>query len=87
MKNTLTFVAFALAVLLALFFLSSVRKPPLIPFDDLHKAVTTNAACAECHAPGKQAPLRQEHPPKEQCLTCHKLKQARIGCFYRVFSA
>ena len=74
MKNTFTFVAFALVVLLALFFLSSVRKSPLIPSDDLHKPVTTNAACAECHAPGKQAPLKQEHPPKEQCLNCHKLK-------------
>jgi len=74
MKNTLTFIAFALAVLLTLFFLSSVKKAPLIPSDDQHKAVTTNVACAECHAPGKQVPLKQDHPPKEQCLTCHKLK-------------
>jgi len=74
MKNTLTFAAFALAVLLVLFFLSSKRKAPFIPFDDLHKNVTTNAACPECHAPGKQAPLKQNHPPKEQCLICHVLK-------------
>lgn len=74
MKNTLTFIAFVLAVLLVLFFLSSSKKAPLIPSDDLHKNVTTNAACAECHAPGKQAPLKQNHPPKEQCLICHILK-------------
>ena len=74
MKNTLTFIAFALAVLLVLFFLSSSKKAPLIPSDDLHKNVTTNAACTDCHAPGKQAPLKQNHPPKEQCLICHILK-------------
>ncbi|HUI67338.1 MAG TPA: hypothetical protein VL087_03930 [Nitrospirota bacterium] len=74
MKNTLTFIAFALAVLLFLFFLYSSKKAPLIPSDDLHRNVTTNAACAECHSPGKQAPLKRNHPPKEQCLTCHKLK-------------
>lgn len=75
MKNTLTFAAFVLAVLLVLFFLSSKRKAPFIPLDDLHKNVTTNAACAECHASGKQAPLKQNHPPKEQCLICHVLKK------------
>ena len=74
MKNTLTLIAFVLAVLLVLFFLSSSKKAPLIPSDDLHKNVTTNAACTECHAPGKQAPLKQNHPPKEQCLICHILK-------------
>ena len=74
MKNTLTFSAFVLAVLLVLFFLSSRKKAPLIPPDDLHKNVTTNVACADCHAPGKQAPLKQNHPPKEQCLTCHIMK-------------
>ncbi len=74
MKNTLTFIAFALAVLLGLFFLSSSKKAPLIPSDGLHKNVTTNAACMECHAPGKKDPLKQNHPPKEQCLTCHIMK-------------
>jgi hypothetical protein len=71
MKNTLTFIAFALAVLLVLFFLSSSKKAPLIPSDDLHKNMTTGAACAECHAPGKRDPLKQGHPPKDQCLKCH----------------
>jgi len=74
MKNTLMFIAFVLTVLLVLFLLSSRKKAPLIPSDDLHKNVTTNAACAECHTPGKQAPLKQNHPPKEQCLICHILK-------------
>jgi mono/diheme cytochrome c family protein len=75
MKNTMGFVIFALAVLALLFFLSTGKKVPPVPADALHGAVTTNAECAACHGPGKQAPLKQTHPPKEQCLTCHKMKQ------------
>jgi hypothetical protein len=73
-KNTLFIVA-AAAVLLVLFFLSSRNKVPFIPADDLHKSVTTNEACEECHALGKRAPLKESHPPKEQCLVCHKAKR------------
>ncbi len=77
MKNTIWFIVFAAAVLSALFFLSSGKKAPFIPADEMHKVITTDAACLECHAPGKQAPLKPSHPPKEQCLICHKVKQAR----------
>lgn len=76
MKNTLGFILFAAAVLLVLFFLSSGKKPPFIPADARHQSITTDAACTECHAPGKQAPLKPSHPPKEQCLVCHKAKKA-----------
>jgi hypothetical protein len=72
MKKNAAFLAAAAAILLALFFLSSGKKAPLIPADGLHQNVTTNAACGECHAPGKRAPLKATHPPKEQCLICHK---------------
>jgi len=72
MKKNIVFLAVITAVLLVLFFLSSRNKVPFIPADDFHKTVTTNEACGECHAPGKRAPLKQTHPPKEQCLICHK---------------
>lgn len=61
------------AVLILLFVLSSSgKKPPVIPRNALHADLKTNEACLPCHAPGKQAPLKPTHPPKEQCLTCHK---------------
>ena len=76
MKKSAGMVVFILAVLLFLFFLSSGKKPPLIPRDALHSNVTTNEACTSCHGPGKQAPLKEGHPPKEQCLLCHKAQVA-----------
>ena len=75
MKNIFSFIIFAAVVLVSLFFVSSGKKPPLIPNDERHKIITTEAACAECHAPGKAAPLKLSHPPKEQCLICHKMKK------------
>ncbi len=75
MKNTVGFILFALSVLLVLFLLSSGQKPPAIPADDFHKNITTDAACTECHAPGKRAPLKAAHPPKEQCLKCHTVNK------------
>lgn len=73
MKSTISFIVAAAAVLIFLFVLSSGKKIPNIPADALHQMITTNEACASCHASGKQAPLKPSHPPKEQCLSCHKL--------------
>ena len=74
MKNTVGFILFAVAVILLLVVLSSGKKPPLIPNDAIHAVVTSDAGCAACHAPGKTALLKPSHPPKEQCLVCHKRK-------------
>jgi hypothetical protein len=74
MKNTIGFILFAAAVILLLVVLSSGKKPPLIPNDAVHVVVTTDAGCSACHAPGKTALLKPSHPPKEQCLVCHKRK-------------
>lgn len=75
MNKNAAFLALAAAILLILFLLSSSNNPPVIPADDVHKSLTSNPACAECHAPGKRSPLKQGHPPKEQCLICHKMKK------------
>ncbi len=76
MKNTLVFLGLALAVIVFLLILSRHgREIPLVPSDVFHRDVTANAACIACHTPGKQAPLKSSHPPKEECLTCHKFKK------------
>jgi hypothetical protein len=73
MKKNWSLIAGALAVLLLLYFLSSSgKKPPIIPADAVHTGLATNESCAPCHAPGKQSPLKETHPPKEQCVVCHK---------------
>jgi hypothetical protein len=72
MKNTAGFILFAAVVLIVLFFLSSGKKPPFIPVDARHQSIAGDSGCIACHAPGKLAPLKASHPPKEQCLTCHK---------------
>ena len=74
MKLNAVFFAAAAAVLLFLVYLSSGNHPPFIPSDDLHKTITADAACTKCHGPGKLSPLKDSHPPKEQCLICHKKK-------------
>ena len=73
MKSQLSLIIAAAAVLLLLFLLSaSGKKPPSIPLDAAHADWSSNAVCLPCHGPGKEAPLQDSHPPKEQCLVCHK---------------
>ncbi len=73
MKGTFGLVIAAVVIVLGLFFLSSTgKKPPLIPQNAAHTGITTAEGCAACHAPGRSSPLREKHPPKEQCLVCHK---------------
>ena len=70
----MVFIAVSVVILLALFILSFSKKVPSIPVKALHRDVTTNDSCGVCHGPGKQSPLKDTHPPKEQCLICHKMK-------------
>jgi hypothetical protein len=72
MKSARTFVVLAALILVFLFYLSSGHKIPAVPQDENHRNATTDASCIECHAPGRQAPLKATHPPKDQCLLCHK---------------
>lgn len=73
MKKSLPLIVAGAAILLLLLYLSSTgKKPPVIPRDSLHADLKTNDSCMPCHAPGKQAPLKDIHPPKEQCVVCHK---------------
>ena len=75
MKSTFIFIGFALAILIGLYVLSAGNHPPYIPRDLFHDGVSNNAACTTCHTPGKQAPLKESHPPKTECLICHKFKK------------
>ena len=76
MKKSWPLIVAGAAVLIVLFFASTAgKKPPFIPLDSFHAGLKTNEACLPCHAPGKQAPLKDAHPPKEQCVVCHKQRK------------
>ncbi len=73
MKNLLSLIVMAGAVVVVLLFLSSTgKKPPFIPRDAAHQGIAAPEGCMTCHAPGRASPLKEGHPPKEQCLVCHK---------------
>ena len=74
MKSTWSLILSAGAIIAVLFFISSTgKKAPNIPLDKIHHTITIQESCVTCHAPGKQAPLKDTHPPKEQCFICHKV--------------
>lgn len=75
MKSTLIFLVFVLAVLALLAVISGRRIPPSpIPLDSRHIALNDPKVCLDCHGPDKEAPLKKTHPPKRECLKCHKVK-------------
>jgi hypothetical protein len=64
--------AAAVVILFLAYLSSSGKKPPRIPKDAQHARLATSESCSTCHAPGKASPLKENHPPKEQCLVCHE---------------
>lgn len=72
-----------IAVVLGLLFMNSGRvKVKRVPYDTRHNGFyeamqhggdrrVVEKGCGTCH--GMQMPLPKAHPPKEQCLVCHKL--------------
>lgn len=76
--NTL-FLLGCTGILLFLLFAPPESTVPL-PHDSNHERFMTMGKkeaeryCESCHAPGKQAPLPETHPPKYRCLFCHKRK-------------
>jgi hypothetical protein len=77
MKSALLFVVFV-ALILGFFFAISGTRAPYIPPDEAHQSVLSEAVCRACHAPGQEAALKKDHPPKEQCLKCHKRKKQKV---------
>ncbi|MEK6742528.1 MAG: hypothetical protein AABZ15_02910 [Nitrospirota bacterium] len=67
----------ALAAAMMVVFALADRNAPFIPSDVFHTIVINNSACTTCHTPGKQAPLKVSHPPKEECMFCHRMKRQR----------
>lgn len=76
MKSTLSFIIFVLVVLGFLYSISG-KKQPRIPDTANHRGVNEVSVCLGCHGPGQKYERKKEHPPKDQCLECHKRKRGQ----------
>ena len=76
MKHIAIFVVMALAIVGLLFSLSG-SKAPRIPNNADHLIFSDNRVCMQCHSPEGTAPRQETHPPKDQCLSCHHVKDNR----------
>jgi hypothetical protein len=76
MKNTVIFMLFVLLVIGFLFSISG-KKYPQMPHDANHLGVTDTSVCMGCHDAGKMHPRKPGHPPKFECLKCHKQKRKK----------
>lgn len=71
-QKNVVFILGALLVIGALAWLAGERKARYVPVDDNHPRPLAVALCRDCHAPGKAAPQSAKHPPKDQCMLCHR---------------
>lgn len=76
MKHIAIYIVFILLVVGLLFTISGT-KSPRIPDDDNHVVFDVEEVCWECHGPEGVAPRTESHPPKDQCLECHHVKDNR----------
>ncbi|MBI4826531.1 MAG: hypothetical protein HY807_08965 [Nitrospirae bacterium] len=72
-KNIL-FVLGMLAVF-GFFYAISGDRAHQMPPDENHIAVTDVELCKGCHMPEGRTMVSEKHPPKFECLKCHKIKR------------
>jgi len=86
-KRDLLAIATAAVVIMVLIMVTTREKTKPVPVDDKHRAfyeamekdvdrIEVERACITCHN-SRAIPLPKKHPPKEQCLICHKLNKAK----------
>lgn len=76
MKHIAIFLVFV-GLVVGLLFTLTGNKSPRIPDDEYHAVFDVEEVCWECHGPEGDAPRKETHPPKDQCLECHKVKDNR----------
>ncbi len=86
-RDLLTIAAVVL-VLVVLIISTAREKAKRVPADEKHRAfyvamekggdrIEVEKGCIPCHNSQAAIPLPKKHPPKEQCLICHKLNYAK----------
>jgi hypothetical protein len=86
-KRDLVTIAAVVLVLVVLIISTAREKAKRVPADDRHRAfyeamekggdrIEVEKGWITCHN-SQAIPLPKKHPPKEQCLICHKLNYAK----------
>ena len=86
-KRDLVTIAAVVLVLAVLIISTTREKAKRVPADDKHRPfyeamekggnrIEVEEGCITCHN-SQAIPLPKKHPPKEQCLICHKLNYAK----------
>ncbi|MBI4697612.1 MAG: hypothetical protein HY758_01510 [Nitrospirae bacterium] len=76
MRKNIGLILVFIFIVLFLYTLSAKKVVP-IPDDAVHFDMTDEKLCLDCHGEGKENPLKKSHPPKYQCLKCHKMKRTK----------
>lgn len=70
-KSIALFIVFILFILFFLWNAPPVEGPP-IPNDDEHSNIEEETSCMECHIIEDHFKGNKYHPPKTECLECHR---------------
>ncbi len=65
------------AAVAALLLLTS-RGAPRLPADGDHTARTSEARCLTCHSFAGTRPRPADHPPRDDCFSCHALADGEL---------
>lgn len=82
-KRSLLTIAVIVVVIVVLIMSTAREKTKPVPFDSKHQVfyeamkrskdrIEVEKGCITCHNP-QAITLPKKHPPKEQCLICHRL--------------
>ncbi len=88
-KRDLVAIAVVVVVLVLLIISTTREKSKRVPADGKHQTfyeamekggdrIEVEKGCITCHN-AQAIPLPDKHPPKEQCLICHKLNKASVA--------
>jgi hypothetical protein len=47
-------------------------RPPRLPADADHAPAQAESHCLCCHGYGQRQPRPADHPPRDDCFSCHK---------------
>jgi hypothetical protein len=70
-KSSALFIVFILLILFILWNAPPIEGPP-IPNDDEHSTIEEETSCMECHIFEELLKGNNYHPPKTECLECHR---------------
>jgi len=78
-KRDIVFLVIIAAVVLVLVLGSTERKTIPVPSDDVHRLVTSKAACMACHDSAGISPQPATHTKMERCFLCHTQPEGWAG--------